>query len=161
MEQWKQIPNVVGFYEVSNTGKVRNGKTKKLLEPRPTKNNYLRVHISNGRTRDVYIHRLVADAFCYRAYGCDIVNHIDNNPLNNNSENLEWTTQFKNVHYGMAQKRYKHNAIPVVGHKNGMDYEFCSANQASVHTGCDAKAILKCCKNIYSQSKGYKWEYAR
>ena len=161
MEQWKQIPNVNGLYEVSDMGRVRNGKTGKILKPRPNVTGYLRVHISNGKTRDVYIHRLVAEAFCVHHEGCDVVNHIDNNNNNNSASNLEWTTQFENVHHGMKQNRYLHNAIPVIGHKDGMDYEFRSAHQASVNTGCDSKTIIKCCKNILSQTKGYKWEYAR
>ena len=160
-EQWRQIVECNGDYDVSDCGRVRNMKTGKIISPRPTPRGYLRVHLPYvGKRKDVYIHRLVAEAFCKRPDGCNVINHIDNNPQNNNADNLEWTTQRENVYYGMRQGRYRLNAIPVVGHKNKQSYFFNSAHEASEKTGCDWSSITKCCKGKMKTSHGYKWEYA-
>ena len=160
-EVWKPIEETNGDYLVSNLGKVKNNKTGKTLAPRPTKTGYLRVRlpVDNGR-KDIYIHRIVANAFCERPEGCDIINHLDNNNQNNAADNLEWTTQFGNVHYGMRQKRYKLNAVRVVGIKNGEQVEFPSAHFAGLMTGCDHSTIIKCCKGKKKTAHGYQWKYA-
>ena len=44
----------------------------------------------------------MADAFCLRPEGCNVVNHLDNNPANNNASNLEWVTQKTNVEYAQS-----------------------------------------------------------
>lgn len=160
-ERWKKIENCDGRYEVSDYGRVRNADTGLVLKPRPLIRGYYRVHIRlSGKRTDYYIHRLVADAFCEHPDGCDVVNHIDNDPKNNRADNLEWTTQRDNVYYGMRQGRYRLNARPVVGHKNNESFLFSSAHEASNRTGCDWSGITKCCKGKQKTHHGYKWEYA-
>lgn len=160
-EIWKPISETTGDYEVSNLGNVINRKTDKMLTPRPTFHNYLRVQLPViGGRKDFYIHRLVAGAFCDRPEGCDVINHLDNNNQNNTAYNLEWTTQYENVHYGMKQNRYRLNAVRVVGIKDGKTYEFESAHQAGIKTGCDHSMIIKCCKGKRKTVKGYQWKYA-
>lgn len=92
-EIWKPITQSDKDYSISNYGRVQNNITGKILKPRSSRTGYLRVHlsVSDGR-KDFYIHRLVADAFCIHPEGCDVVNHLDNNPANNCASNLEWTT---------------------------------------------------------------------
>ena len=51
------------------------------------------------------VHRLVAEAFCDKKAGCDVVNHIDNDPSNNEASNLEWTTQKGNMEHAAKQGR--------------------------------------------------------
>lgn len=159
-EVWTPIRESKG-YEVSNTGKVRNIATGEVLKPRPIKTGYERVHLplEKGR-KDFYIHRLVAEAYCDHPAGCDVVNHLDNDIHNNSADNLEWTTQFGNVHHGMKQRRYRLNAVPVVGYKDGNKYEFASSHQAAIHTGCGHSTISKCCKGKQKTTHGYSWRYA-
>ena len=160
-EQWMRLEEGNGDYCISNMGRVMNMETGKVLKPRPTKNGYFRVQIREGKTRkDFYIHRLVAKYFCIHSYGNDVVNHIDNDVTNNNADNLEWTTQKGNVHHGMKQGRYSHNAIPVIGIKGGNEYYFASTREAEKETGCYHKSIAKCCKNVFGQTNGYRWRYA-
>ena len=161
-EEWRPITSANGNYLVSNHGRVMNGKTGKILKPRPLPNGYLRVHIaSSGGGRDKYVHRLVAEAFCIHPKDCNVVNHKDNNPANNHWTNIEWTTQRGNVIYAMKQGRVLRfpNAIPVVGTKDGKTYTFRSSSEASEKTGCNVKSILKCCRHIFKSSKGYHWEF--
>ena len=159
MEQWKLVPDTDGKYEVSNHGHVRNASTGAVLKPRRTRTGYQRVHINR---KDMYIHRLVADAFCNHPDGCNVVNHLDNDPTNNHADNLEWTTQKGNWYHASRQGRIAvfPNAIPVVGEKDNKMYLFCSAHEAALNTGCDHSMIIKCCKKIKRTTKGFTWRYA-
>lgn len=161
-EIWVLINDTNGAYEVSNTGKIRNTETGRILVPRPTKNGYLRVQIPiNGRRQDAYIHRIVASEFCNRFSGNDVVNHIDNNPKNNSADNLEWTTVRGNVLHCMKQKRTSFpNAKTIIGIKDGIKTLFSSSHEAAECTGCDHSAIIKCCKGKCKSTHGYQWKYA-
>jgi hypothetical protein len=46
----------------------------------------------------VGVHRLVADAFCDKSEGLDVVDHIDHDRSNNNAENLRWVNASANAH---------------------------------------------------------------
>jgi len=48
---------------------------------------------------------LVAKHFVPNPNGYNIVNHIDNNPLNNNADNLEWCTDKMNQEHSRSQNR--------------------------------------------------------
>jgi len=92
MEQWKQIPSIK-THEVSNLGRIRNIKTKRLMK-QSIINGYYRVFIN----KTCLIHRLVAESFLEKSkLEYNIVHHRDNNKLNNNVENLEWANQSINV----------------------------------------------------------------
>lgn len=45
-----------------------------------------------GKVTYARVHRLVAEAFCDKQEGCDVVNHLDEDKSNNQERNLEWTT---------------------------------------------------------------------
>ena len=163
MEIWLPIAETDNAYEVSNHGRIKNRSTGKILIPRKTKIGYGRVCVVySGKRRDVYIHRIVAQYFCNHPFGCDVVNHIDNNVSNNNSSNLEWVTQRTNVLYAMKQNRVKNypNAIPVICEKDGIIQTFRSAHEGGEITGCDHSTIIKCCKGKKKTANGYKWKYA-
>ena len=160
-EVWKPIPETEGEYEVSSAGRIRNHKTGVIRKAKVLPNGYARIHYNKQNKRyDRYVHRLVAEVFCNRPEGCNVVNHLDNDKGNNSASNLEWTTQLGNVHHGIKQKRYRLNAKRVIGYKDNQTYEFISINQASIQTGCDHSSISKCCKGKASKTNGYCWKYA-
>jgi hypothetical protein len=102
MEIWKEID---GNYEVSNTGLVRNKKTKKVL-----KQNGRTVLLSyNGLDKRFSVSRLVAFAFIEnpKPNEYNVVMHIDDNPSNNNVSNLKWGTQKMNIHDMISKGRSK------------------------------------------------------
>ena len=109
IEVWRDIPEYVGLYQVSNLGNVRSlqrvdsrgrklkGRVLKAALCSPT---YIGVGLcKDGKSKTITVHKLVAYAFLnHKPCGYElVVNHIDTNPTNNNLNNLEITTQRKNT----------------------------------------------------------------
>ena len=107
MEEWKDIKGYEGIYQISNKGRVKslgNNKTKKEKILRPRKiNGYFSVRLckKGEKPKEFNIHRLVAEHFIPNPDNLPVVNHKDENKLNNNVENLEWCTVAYNVNYSV------------------------------------------------------------
>lgn len=83
-------------YEVSNLGRVRNIKTKRILRPM-CNGGYMNVGLSkNGKIKTYSIHQLVGLCFIENPDKKPHINHIDKNRSNNNVSNLEWCTASEN-----------------------------------------------------------------
>lgn len=109
-EIWKDVKDFEG-YQVSNLGRVRslerpiyrkNGRLHYIQKENILKpfngGNYLSISFrDNGKTVKKRVHRVVAKAFCRKAAGNNVVNHIDGNKENNKASNLEWVTQKDNM----------------------------------------------------------------
>lgn len=84
-------------YQIDETGKLYNLKTKKFLKGSINKLGYLVYRVSlGGFSKDLYAHRMVAETFIQKPFGKDCVNHKDGNKLNNSILNLEWVTKKEN-----------------------------------------------------------------
>ena len=114
-EIWKPIKEYEGLYEVSNLGRVKRvGKSTNktqadggLMKLRIEKQGYLRVQLSKNNYRIKYsVHRLVAITFLPNLKNKPEVNHIDNNRINNEVNNLEWVTQKENQQHSVHQDRH-------------------------------------------------------
>lgn len=104
-EIYKDIPNYKGLYQVSNLGKIKslgNNKLKKekILKNRLSSSGYLHVYLSkNKEGKNFKVHQLIAMAFLNHIPNGHkiVVDHIDNNPLNNYVENLQLISQRENT----------------------------------------------------------------
>jgi hypothetical protein len=97
-EEWRKIDGYDN-YSISNFGRVRNDKTKKIRKTYINKEGYSALNLSNnnGVLKKISIHRLVGLAFIPNLENLQQIHHIDNNPSNNNVSNLRWVTNIENT----------------------------------------------------------------
>lgn len=119
-ETWRPVKRYEGEYSISDSGRVRNETTGRILRPWPSgfKNRYLAVglyseYLGRKYRKNWKLHRLVADAFLPRGDGViwlrrREVNHKDLNPHNNALYNLEWMTREENEDH----KRFNYFMAP-------------------------------------------------
>lgn len=126
LEMWLPIEGYEEFYEVSDLGRVKQLETwrydnrtkedkyyeEKVLRQYAVKSHggkygeYMTVTLTNeeGKRAKLYVHSLVAKAFCEKPRGYKTeVNHIDRDKKNNDSRNLEWITHKENAHHWMLE----------------------------------------------------------
>lgn len=129
----EEYPN----YSVSNKGNIKNIKTGRLLKGYKITCGYLQVSLMRSKKRySLLVHRLVATAFLSNLSGCQVVNHKDENKLNNCSVNLEWCTQQFNAEYSNARH---YTLMSPTGHKLKVFNmnKFCKDNKLqSSHMSC-------------------------
>lgn len=101
-EIWKDIKGFEGLYQVSSYGNVRSYyRGGRILKPKKDKDGYLEVCLrKNNKSKYFKIHRLVAFVFIENTDNLPQVNHIDENKMNNNINNLEWCDCYYNINYG-------------------------------------------------------------
>lgn len=184
-EVWKDVgeckgyEDFAGLYEVSNMGRVRSldrwvrckGNKKRLakgkvLTPRVGIQGYAYVILSgNQHRKTAKSHRLVALAFLPNPDNLPVVNHKDENKLNNKVSNLEWCTVAYNMRYGTRTKR------SAVSHKKPVIQYDKQGNLLNTFKGLidagkqfssiNAKDNIRaCCSGHTKTAYGYVWKYA-
>lgn len=100
----KKIPNYEDYFIYDN-GDVLNTKTNKMLKGSIGQHGYRYYRLSKNNVKKMfYAHRLVAENFLINDENLPVVNHKDGDKLNNNVNNLEWTTYSKNVEHAHSNK---------------------------------------------------------
>lgn len=108
----------------------------------------------DGKRKNMYVHRLVAEAFIPNPLGLKTVNHKDENKLNNAVANLAWMTQGDNARYS--------NEKPVcqLDKLGNVVNQFPSMTEAERQTGIDQGNISLACSGRYRTAGGYIWKFA-
>lgn len=109
MELWFDIDGFEG-YQISTLGNVKSFKynTQRIKKASVNKHGYKYVCLqSNGKQYSRKIHSLMAMVFFdYKIDGCQklVVDHIDNDKLNNDIRNLRVVTNRENLSKGQKNK---------------------------------------------------------
>lgn len=132
-EIWKAIPSYEGIYEVSNLGNVKSlsrfkvaGKIsyytkERILKPGINGAGYYYVNLRyNNITVNYRIHQLVGIVFLNHTpngYGF-VIDHINNNKLDNRVENLQIITHRENCHKRPTNSTSKYIGVSYEKNRN-------------------------------------------
>lgn len=102
-EIWKPVPDYPA-YEVSNFGRVKSFKQGKQRILKPIlKYGYFYVMLYKvNKSKQISVHRLVAQLFIPNLDNKPEINHIDGNKQNNHVSNLEWCTSSENERHAVV-----------------------------------------------------------
>lgn len=141
----KLIENYKDYY-VTDEGKVISYKYK---SPRimktylDSKGRYEYIKLcENNRTKAFAIHRLVAKAFVDNPNNYNEIDHIDDNPKNNNKDNLRWIKHIDNIHKSYNTLSQYRNCYEVDIYKN----------KQYITTIRSIKEAAEYCKEYYNSS---------
>ena len=151
--------DIIGIYQVSNFGRVRNKVTGRMLKQQKERGGYYRVYLYGKK---YLVHRLVAEAFIPNPKHLPCVNHKDENKANNRLSNLEWCTYTYNLNYGTrSQKAIESKSKPVLQQTKtwAVIKEFKSIKEASIETNINRLCIGLCCNGKRETAGGYRWSF--
>ena len=131
----KDIPNFENLYAATEDGRIWSYYKNRFLKPSKSKNGYLKVLLTKEKQRyNCLIHRLIALTFIDNPNNLPVVNHKDENPLNNNVNNLEWCTYKYNSNYGTLPQRLSERMKQFLA--NNPDFNRGAANHKSIPIRC-------------------------
>lgn len=135
VEEWRDVVGYEQHFQVSNFGRIYSKRTNKILSQGTSKTGYAvlstRIGGRNGICKCFKVHVLVARAFVPNPQNKPIVNHKDGNKLNNNDNNLEWSTHRENTIHA--------SQMGLLNPVKGEDNKFSKLTED----------IVKYCRNVY------------
>ena len=152
----RDVKGYEGLYAVTSCGKVWSYKYKKFLKPRATRIGYLQVGLwKNGKMKNYYAHRLVAEAYLPNPENLPQINHRDENKANNCLQNLEWCDAKYNINYGTRNDKIKK---PILQYD--LDGNLIREWECAADVGKEVSYnICHCLKGRRKSAYGYKWVY--
>lgn len=155
----RDIAGYEGLYAVTSCGKVWSYHSNKFLKPRINKGGYLQVNLSiNGKAKNYYIHRLVAEAYIPNPNELPQINHRDECKEHNWLNNLEWCDGKYNSNYGTHNERMgraRSKAVYCVE----LDKTFYGMREAERQLNISNASISACCLGKVKTAGGYHWQY--
>lgn len=178
MEQIKDIPGYERLYEITTKGVIYrkqevyinnlgNKCIRKRREIASRNNNGRRVVTlcKNGKPKDHFVHRLVAETYIPNPNNYPMINHKDENPMNNSLDNLEWCDNSYNQNYGTCPQRKaksepnREPVVKIISDKHIIIYE--SSRYAERVCNVDHSAIRRACADTTGNRycKGFLWRF--
>lgn len=166
IEKWKLISKTNNLYAVSTLGRIMSMRDGRIMKTTITNKGYELVitHV-DGKQKGYTVHRLVAEAFLPNENNYPVINHKDENPLNNNVNNLEWCSSsynntYNDIHIKSGIKRrgrIAHNKYKSSGkNKNKILHMYSLNNELQK----DYSSIGECAKYLSNAfNKEYKTVY--
>lgn len=140
-------------YFISRDGLILNSRKDEV--PQKITNGYYLVNINK---KCYAVHRLVAITYIKNPSNYPVVNHIDENKLNNKAENLEWVTQKDNCNAHTKKISHERKVIQKDLEGNVIKI-YNSVTLAGESIGLSRHAINKVCVGKNITAGGFKWEY--
>lgn len=158
MDTWKQYKKIPR-YEVSEDGKIRNGKTGRILKTNVDKRGYEQVCLhDSGKQYTVKVSRVVADTY-YDGYdnGLDVT-HKDGDRSHSHYTNLEYKSRRDNIRRTYENGRQQtHRMRRVICVETGKVYD--SIIECARDMGIGTQAVSRSVNNPYVATRdGYHFE---
>lgn len=174
-EEWRDIDGYEGLYKISNLGRVKSVEryvnhpkggvriVRERIKNIEFDNNRPRVELSrNGNKKKYLVYRLLAKAFVPNPNNYNEVNHIDENPMNNSLDNLEWCTHRYNINHGTRTSRASMAKWKGVGmyhpENDVLMMVFSSCLEAAKYMQVSSSSISTSCNKKGRLVKGYKFK---
>jgi len=166
-EIWKPVIGFEGYYEISNTGKIKSIKreitvstgkrtiNEKILTTRINNWGYIDVRLSKGSViKTKFIHILTAEAFIPNPLNKFEVNHKNGIKTDNSIQNLEWVTHSENMKHAYEMGLAKVNGRKVIDMYTGKEYSSIKTAAKSIKINYSTLRNM-----LYRNKKRTRWEY--
>jgi HNH endonuclease len=154
-------------YIINSSGIVINVKRQKFIHGGISKLGYRYVTLSNEHgARSFRIHRLIYETFVGNITDGFVIDHKNNNRLDNRLENLQMVTQSYNMKKDYQERSRIPRPVRAICVNNGKILMFKSQSNAGRMLGINPGGIKFCCdgtsNSCRSKTSGlwYRFEYA-
>lgn len=183
-EEWRDIPSYEGLYMISSFGKIvalgnyggdefyrKRWMYPKIHKPIINNKGYERAYLQKDKkSKQFFVHRLVAQIFIPNPNNYNIVDHIDTNTRNNRVENLKWCTQRMNnlnpisrskrdLTISKDEEKSRWVAKKVVGINGKGDIKYYDSVALTISDGFNPSAVSAVCLGKNKSHHGYVWYY--
>jgi hypothetical protein len=143
----------LNMYRITNTGKIWSRKSEKFLKTHVV-NGYECVQANGPQS----IHRLVARVFLPNPNNDTVVHHKNEDKLDNQVSNLEWTSQKQNLAYCDKKMSHPRKVLQLIDGK--IAKEFGTVTEAADSLSFSRSAISKACLGVNKTACGFTWKYS-